>query len=131
MKSFTFAALLLGTLTLSSFTIIPEEDKPSTNKAANVVHFRIELCTFQKSVPVKTVEQLRNIGGVIPVKEQGKSVYYTSPYASELDAFNDLEKFKKMGFEAAKQVVQYNGKFLSLEEYHKIENSGIDVRLWK
>lgn len=131
MKSFAFAALLLGVLTLSSFTIIPEEDKPSTNKGTNVVHFRIELCSFKKTVPVKTVEQLRNIGGVIPVRDHGKSVYYTSPYASELDAFQDLDKFREMGFDGAKQVVQYNGKFISLEEYHNIENSGIDVRLWK
>jgi hypothetical protein len=131
MKSFTFAALLLGALSLSSFTVISIEDKPSKSEGTNVVQFRIELCTFRNTVPVKTAEQLRNIGGVMPVKDQGKSVYYTAPYGSETEANNDLAKFQQMGFEDAKQVVRYNGKFISLKEYHEINKSASDIRIWK
>ena len=111
--------------------VIPEGDKPTKSEGANVVHHRIELCSFTKSVPVNVAELLREIGGVLPVKSDGKSVYYSSPYANEKEANKDIKRFQKMGFSEAKQVVQYNGQFISLDEYHRINTSGSDVRVWK
>jgi uncharacterized protein YegP (UPF0339 family) len=131
MKSLTLAVLLFGALTLSSFSITPKGDHPLSSDETNIVHFRIELCSFKKMVPVKTVEKLREIGGVIPVKSNGKSVYYTAPYSSEQEAEKAIASFKEMGFSDAKQVVQYNGRFITVKEYHKINSSGPGVRIWK
>ncbi|MCB9223112.1 MAG: hypothetical protein R2780_07865 [Crocinitomicaceae bacterium] len=131
MKSFTFAALLLGAFALSSFTGNPDGDKPEKSEGKNIVHYRIELCSYKNTVPVRTAEALREVNGVLPIKTNGTYTYYSAPCATEIDAAKELEKFQQMGFNEAKQVVQYNGNFITVEEYHKINKSKSEVRIWK
>ena len=46
-----------------------------------------------KSVPVKIVELMRELGSVTPVNSDEGSTYYTAPFNSEEEAQQQLPKF--------------------------------------
>lgn len=131
-------ALSIGSIGFTSSNSVLEVrgfyGKIDTNKA---VH-RIQLGEFTHSIPVQIVEMMRQIGGVTPVSQDGKSTYFTAAFSSEAEAAKQLPKFQAMGFDQAKQVVEYKKSIYDLREFNylaacgKSDNGEIPViRIWK
>lgn len=122
---------------LMSFTVAPVNPSSSNSldETTSVTH-RIQLCKYDKVVPVKVVELLRKVGNVKAVKSNGGSVYLSAPYPSEEEALKDLPKFQSMGFEKAEPVVEVNNEIMALNDYQtKLSKSEDEptpiVRIWK
>ncbi|MEO9531061.1 MAG: hypothetical protein ABJG68_06105 [Crocinitomicaceae bacterium] len=105
---------------------------------SKAVH-KIELGTFSKSVPVKIVELMRELGSVTPVNSDEGSTYYTAPFNSEEEAQQQLPKLQSLGFNSAKHVVEYKNEVYDIRTFHHIANGGKledggkvpVIRLWK
>ena len=115
---FSVAALtVLCFFVSASFTV---KHKSAPLKSNYV--FRIELCSFEDQVPVKTVELLREIGNVSVKKRGAASVYRTTPYADLASAQKDLPMFRSLGFEEAREIVEYGSEVMDVMTYYEHAN---------
>lgn len=117
----TLAILTIGlAITLLSFTTPRNLDSPIRLEEGQQIVHHVLLCEYQESIPVRMVELMREIGGIIPIRQEGKSVYLTGGYNSENEAAMALPTFRALGFEAAQHVVRVNDDVYSVRNFHLI-----------
>ncbi|MEX1002689.1 MAG: hypothetical protein WDZ35_11290 [Crocinitomicaceae bacterium] len=116
MKVVNFSILsCICLFTLASFNLNTDKTLSEADRSI----FRIELCSFTDAVPVKTVELLRQIEGVYLRNEGNIHHYYTPPYSSIEEVQREISKYRAIGFEEAKEVVEVDNNFISLEEFYR------------
>jgi hypothetical protein len=135
-----FAAMLLivSSFSFAAQATIVKHISLSKVDLTKAIH-KIELGAFEKTVPVKLVELMLQIGEVEAITSDEGSIYYTAPYITETEAAKYLPLYLSLGFEQARHVVQYKKEIYSLRDFNYMADGGklkdiTDVpviRIWK
>lgn len=136
MKALVFAFVAVFALSSFNYSSCSFEKLENNEEASH----RIQLCIYDKLVPINEVEMLREIGAE-SIKSKNGSIYVTKPYASEEEAARELPKFRALGFENAHQVVKLGNELMTIQNYHNLYNKENNpqikkkgepvIRIWK
>lgn len=89
----------------------------------DLVHFTVELASFEGRIPAKTLSDLMSIGNVRPIRgSNGITRYVLGSFDTLNEANKELEKYKELGYSSAAVKGEFNGKIISAEEAQKLKS---------
>lgn len=87
------------------------------------VKYRVLLAETTTTLSNEIVDILYNIGNIKPVKKFDGSTQYLSPKFNSIeDANNAMIEYKTYGLEDIKPIVDYEGEFMTIEEFNAKTN---------
>lgn len=93
-------------------------EKTSIDKSK--VRYKIQVGAFKNDVPTEMLNKYLTIGGVVPLRENGLTKYFSGNFTSKEEAITGLQKIKEAGLEDAFIVADYNGKILTMDELRQL-----------
>jgi len=89
----------------------------------DLVHFTVEIASFEGRIPAKTLSDLMSVDNVRPVRDSnGITRYVYGSFDTREEADSELSRFKDMGYNKAVIKGEFNGKIISAEEAQKLKS---------
>jgi len=89
----------------------------------DLVHFTIEIASFEGRIPAQTLSDLMSVNNVRPIRSSnGITRYVYGSFGTQNEAENELNRFKDMGYSDAVVKGEFNGKIISAEEAQKLQS---------
>lgn len=109
----------------------PRDTSSNGNNGSNIVNgydlskvkYRVLLAETKTTLSNETVDILYNIGNIKPVKNFDGTTQYLSPKFNSIEeANNAIIEYKTYGLEDIKPMVDYEGEFMTIEEFKSKTN---------
>jgi len=89
----------------------------------DLVHFTIEIASFEGRIPAQTLSDLMSINNVRPIRgSNGITRYVYGSFDTLKEAESELKRFKDLGYSEAMVKGEFNGKIIAAEEAQKLKS---------